>query len=225
MLKYENKRLLFWCLLMTWLLIAAEILFMGYVLIELWILYTLQIDESELSDAAIDFFNSFSDSFYRIADPALDATALIVIVAFIVNAIWIYRSSYNARQQQDYAERMSPWWTLVSFVVPIVNLFAPYRGIKEIWLTAKDPGGWREPTPRFFAFWWGAWIITNILSNISNAMTSRAEEPRDFIVADWMYLASGPLMIISAILFMRIMREVTARQSQYNAQLHQPAEP
>jgi len=72
---------------------------------------------------------------------------------------WLYRVRVNVRALGMRKMRYRREWTLLSFLVPILNLLRPYQVVREIW-QASDPKtggpvGWKAVhTPRLLAYWW-----------------------------------------------------------------------
>lgn len=73
--------------------------------------------------------------------------------------LWLYRVRVNVRALGMRKLRYRREWTLLSFLVPILNLLRPYQVVREIW-QASDPGtgdpvSWKTArTPRLLAYWW-----------------------------------------------------------------------
>ena len=63
---------------------------------------------------------------------------------------------------------ISPGWAVGWYFVPFANLVKPYQGMKEAWMASHFRDNWHgEPTPALLVWWWGLWLVTNILANIS----------------------------------------------------------
>jgi Domain of unknown function (DUF4328) len=96
--------------------------------------------------------------------------SLITLAASVIGyCVWIYRANANLRD--DYELEFTPaaciWWN----IVPIASLFKPYQAMREIWNTtlgsSNDFGADDHQTLKL---WWGFWITTNILGNLSFRM-------------------------------------------------------
>ena len=95
------------------------------------------------------------------------ACAAVMIAAIVVVAMWIYRISANAHAISGEMT-ISPGWAVGWYFIPIANLFKPFQAMKEAWLASHFRGNWHgEPAPALLGWWWGLWLVTNVLSNIS----------------------------------------------------------
>jgi hypothetical protein len=63
------------------------------------------------------------------------ATFLVFIATVIAFLMWLYRSANNLYAFGYWKSQIghSPGWSVGSFFVPFVNLFVPYRAVKEVW--------------------------------------------------------------------------------------------
>ncbi|NRA08671.1 MAG: DUF4328 domain-containing protein [Myxococcales bacterium] len=103
---------------------------------------------------------------------------------------WLYRVRVNVRALGMRKLRYRREWTLLSFLVPILNLLRPYQVVREIW-QASDPQsggpvGWKAVrTPRFLAYWWLlllaylglevlAWLLFDAAAPLATRRTSYA---------------------------------------------------
>src|SRR4029450_7668844 len=102
-----------------------------------------------------------------IADLIGLADFVTVIVCFVVVGCWIYRVSAHAPViSADMT--LSRGWAVGCYFVPFPNLVKPYQGIKEAWMASHFRDNWHgEPTPALLGWWWGLWLGTSIMRNIS----------------------------------------------------------
>ena len=126
----------------------------------------------------------------------------IFIITSIVFLRWICFSNSNSRSLGASGMQFTPGWTIGYYFVPFLNLYKPYRAMKEIWKTSKDPKNWEMvKTPSFFPQWWTLWLISNILGNISFRLSMKAEELNELFVSSSVTLASDlvdiPLTLIA----------------------------
>lgn len=203
---YDLDRIWPWCLWLTWAYIVASLVVAGYSWLEIGVYEDLSrglIDGSS-AESALDF--------YGLAGPVLLALGIAGMAAFVVNAMWIYRASTNAAAIMPDTNRISPGWSVGWFIVPIANLWMPFRAIKQIWISSMNPTAHLgDAAPGFFYVWWIAWVITDIISNISFRYSMR-DGLDNYIQSLWLDLASTPSAVLSAFLFLQIMRRVTEAQ-------------
>jgi hypothetical protein len=94
--------------------------------------------------------------------------ALVFIVCGFFCLKWIYRVSLNAHSLTSDM-KITPAWGVGWFFVPFACLWKPFEGVRETWQVSAASGpGWKtQPTPPLLGWWWGFWIVANILGNIA----------------------------------------------------------
>jgi|JI10StandDraft_1071094.scaffolds.fasta_scaffold159079_3 hypothetical protein len=182
---------------------------------------------AELANAANNiFFLSFlnkvetGDVDYALAD-WIDQISLIIgigyMVAFvgtmIISAVWIYRASWNARQIQPLAERITPGWAVGWFAVPLANYFMPYKAMKQCWQSSHDPTGDIEgQVPSLFGWWWTAWVLASLTGNVVMRLHAKAETISELRTAYTVELVTAPFTLVSAVFFARVIMGITEAQ-------------
>ena len=126
----------------------------------------------------------------------------LFIITGIVFLRWIYFTNSNSRSLGASGMQFTPGWSIGYYFVPFLNLYKPYRAMKEIWKTSKDPQNWEIlKTPSLFPQWWTLWIISSFLGNMSFRLSMKAEELNELLVSSAVTLASGlvdiPLTLIA----------------------------
>ncbi len=116
---------------------------------------------------------------------AHDATGAIVWAAQLMVLgvtggffpIWLHRVRVNVRalgvRRLVYARQ----WTLLGFIIPLLNAFRPYQVVREIWQASDpstgDPIAWkRVPAPRRLALWWGLFVCYFVLEGLAATVLS-----------------------------------------------------
>ncbi|HSQ65315.1 MAG TPA: DUF4328 domain-containing protein [Polyangiaceae bacterium] len=119
-------------------------------------------------------------------------------LAAILFSIWIYRACANA---WAFGSPMSitPGWAVGWFFVPFANLVKPFRAMKEIWF-GSDPSA-AGITPGVLGAWWGTWIISGIVWNVSSRIDGSHLE-----------VVAGLLTAVAAVFAVLVMRRVAANQ-------------
>jgi len=144
----------------------------------------------------------------------------MMVLSAIFFSLWIHRASKNLRGLNRNGMEYSPGWCVGWFYVPFANLFRPVRAMTELW-RASEPDGegdrWRMAmgTPMLGA-WWGAYIGSNILSNIS----ARIDDP---VTSGTVGFIGSIVMAASAILCIMLMFGIDKRQEAAAAKLGQNA--
>ena len=143
---------------------------------------------------------------------------LFTIVFFL---IWLNRAYKNLAPLRAQNIEFSPGWAVGWWFIPFANLVKPYQVMQELW-RESDPdfdagSGFLSNSvgtaPRYMMFWWAFWIISNIFSNIS----SRVYDPENMStvqVSGYLFIITGILTIIAAVLAIKVIRDITQRQDE-----------
>jgi hypothetical protein len=135
------------------------------------------------------------------------------LACWIVVGRWIYRVNKNAWQVSN-GMTVSPGWNIGSFFIPILNLFQPFRGVRESWQASHSPADPElESTPGLMRLWWGAWLIAGMLGNLSFRLGMRAETLDDFRTVAQIDVAGMVFDLIAGVTLLWIIRHLTAVQA------------
>jgi hypothetical protein len=148
--------------------------------------------------------------------------ALILTIIFFL--IWEHRAYSNLSPLKARNLEYSPGWAVGWWFIPFANLVKPFQVMKEIWMES-DPDysedlGFLSPNasaPAIFGFWWGLWIVGNIVLRISDSQFNKATT--NFTIPAYLYLIGSSMAIIAAALLILIVNDITERQIQRNARL------
>ena len=135
--------------------------------------------------------------------------------AFIVFLIWFYRAHRNLQALGIRRGRYSSPWTVLLFLVPILNLFYAYDLVKELWKQSSPDLGFSDAFLKQHAFalehypsktplvglWWGFTIASVLAARVS------------------VDLISDALAVVASILLIRIVRDTDARQEEKRRRL------
>jgi hypothetical protein len=140
----------------------------------------------------------------------------------VVFLMWLYRSYQNlpAFGHWRAGVKFSPGWAVGSFFVPIVNLGVPYQAVKELWRKSEPASSLtfgESGPPSFFPLWWGLWIVSNIVSQISFRMSLEQKAPAD--ITNIVAIASDLLDIPAALLALAVVRSIDRRQTEASKQV------
>ena len=141
---------------------------------------------------------------------------LSYIIVFFCVAItvlrWIYVVNRNAQSWSD-AITITPGWNVGWFFVPIANLLKPFEGIREVRAVTINPD---DPeavaTPGWLRWWWGLWLVTNAVSQVTARLQLSAETPEASIHAEWLTVATIAIDLPLVILLVRLVREISSYQ-------------
>jgi hypothetical protein len=123
------------------------------------------------------------------------------------------------------AMRFGTGWAVGAWFVPILNLFRPKQIANDIW-RGTDPeqaqaGRWTEPpVAPLVHWWWAAWLVANLLGNLSFRLINDArtlDAERTAVAVD---IAAGISYVVAGVLALRFVRAVTEREAARAAAAH-----
>lgn len=127
----------------------------------------------------------------------MSASGILFFILFIASAItfimWFRRAYFNLHQIGNdllYGEG----WAAGSWFIPVLNLYMPYQIMKDLYtktnsVLSQNLMTCNKRLPiKYINWWWGLWIITLVLENISF---------RSFILDDIYGIASGIDIIVT----------------------------
>jgi hypothetical protein len=158
------------------------------------------------------------------AEPTLESSlviggaGLLAVVGSLAGALffclWVHRAAKNLPALGRGGMTFTPGWSVGWFFIPFANLVKPLAAVTELWKAsdpAQDP---REPyawlgssATALLPLWWGAWIFSSILGNISGRID-------DSSTAGAVGLAGSVIGVIAAVLCVLVMRGISTRQEQ-----------
>lgn len=126
--------------------------------------------------------------------------------------IWEHRAFNNLSALRANYLEFSPGWAVGWWFIPFANLVKPFQAMRELWVESdpeSDPDlaflTSKAGAPTIMGFWWAAWLLTNITSNISNKMDGSEFFATSLIIA-------SILEIVAAALLISIMLDINRRQ-------------
>ena len=153
--------------------------------------------------------------------------------ALIVFLIWFYRAHRNLQALGIRRGRYSSPWTVLLFLVPILNLYYAYDLVKELWRQSspdlgfsdaflKQPAFTREHYPAktaLIGLWWGFTIASIVAARISLTIISNSPSISDRMTATSMDLISDALAVVASISLILIVKNIDARQEEKHRRL------
>src|SRR4029079_5562193 len=127
---------------------------------------------------------------------------------------WMYKAYRNLPILGHASLDNKPIWIIVCWFVPLMNLFAPYQAVREIWrrsepnLLAADSA----QSASVVSVWWGAWILVMVLTIWSNQMNRNIETATDMVWATGSHLIYLAATAVAAALLMIIIAKINRRQ-------------
>ena len=150
------------------------------------------------------------------------AIGIIYLLGYIATVVaflfWQHRASSNLKALDVESQRFSPGCGVVWWFIPIMNLFRPYQVMKEIWRESY-PSKAYDPVSPLLGPWWAIFLVSGWVGNISFRAFSRGDTVGDFIIADWISVASDIGTLIAGVLVAIMIFQITSNQKKKHAAL------
>ena len=147
------------------------------------------------------------------ADPLIFILAAIVFVLFLRHA---YR---NVMQPVIANRRYSPRWTVIAFLIPVVNFVMPYLVLREVWkcsrtlVRAHVDGHWEdERRPLLLPLWWISTTAAFVVMDIGTRLSNVAAPFGTASVSTGIHLTGVGLYIVAGMLALRVIWKLTDMQ-------------
>ena len=117
----------------------------------------------------------------KVNDTRQQIIAIVFLCTFIVTGItflkWIYRANLNSRGFGAPNMEFTSGWAVGWYFVPFANLIMPFKVMKEIWQVSGNPQHWKgEPGSPLLGWWWGLWLTSNFLGQLSSALSKHIKD-------------------------------------------------
>jgi hypothetical protein len=158
----------------------------------------------------------------------LTSQAVMLALTSIAFSSWLYRCRANVRAFGTRHLRYSRNWTIVGFLIPVLNLFRPYQVTREIWQASDpattDPFEWKNnPVPTSIKLWWGTFVIFVVCKLLSAwMMNSSAFDPTRLQIAQIVELLADLMAAISVTLVYFVVDKITEAQESKWAKMGPP---
>ncbi|MDR2009982.1 MAG: DUF4328 domain-containing protein [Bacteroidales bacterium] len=110
-----------------------------------------------------------SDAAAELNDVREQICGIVYMIAYLISGItfimWFRRAYFNLHQKVNHLA-YSDGWAAGSWFVPIINLYRPYKIMKEIYvetkgfLTAKGLSEKVNYSTNYLGWWWTLWIVS-----------------------------------------------------------------
>jgi hypothetical protein len=88
---------------------------------------------------------------------------------------WIFLAHRNLLELGARNLTMRPGWAVGSFAIPIINLYAPYKAMRELLRASESPTHWHLTDPPWWTWvWWLLWVVSLMLGNYVMRQSVRA---------------------------------------------------
>jgi hypothetical protein len=125
---------------------------------------------------------------FIINEPNVENTiGYFVMIPFIVSfSIWLYISYKNAGSTLRKKLSYGPTLSLFSLVIPIFNLFAPYKIMHEIWIVLNRDMSIEKKGKDLINMWWFLTIALICYSRYCNHKFEQSENLEDALNAEYL---------------------------------------
>lgn len=162
------------------------------------------------------------------SDDRVGTTAIIYTIAYALSAaaflLWYSRAYRNTIALGVRNPRYGTRWAVAYWFIPIISLFRPKQVVNDIWrgsdpeLPPSAPSWQARPVPALLAFWWAAWLISSLISNVAMRTTFNADPlrptPDQLQTEATAYVAADVSDVVAATLAAIVIRRITARQEE-----------
>jgi hypothetical protein len=159
----------------------------------------------------------------------------VFIGAAVSFLMWLHRANRNLSPLGASHPEFSPGWAVGWFFIPLANIIVPYRVVKEIWVKSNpllnEPGeeSWQQSgSSSVLGWWWGIWLISNMIDQIVFRLALRAETPDELFNLAKLEVVAAAFNIIAAFLAIAVIKGIDKRQelkSKANRGSHLPPPP
>jgi hypothetical protein len=149
---------------------------------------------------------------------------VVYLTSIVVFLMWFRRAYENLHKlgidYLEYNTNMAVW----SFFIPFINLYRPYKIMKEIWIESQEqlkklvPEANINTSIFIVGFWWALFLITNYIGNFAFKTIFKDDTIQDLIKSTQAYMVSDffdiPAAFVTLILIHNVSKvEAKLRQS------------
>jgi len=136
--------------------------------------------------------------------------APVALAAWVVSGVWLYKSRVTAQgANPSFVHERSKVWAWLGWAVPLVNLWFPYQVVRDVR---------RATSPRAvngIGWWWAAWLVGYFVGESADKTSSRTSPGLSELASNIVVpleVVSSVGMVVALVLWIRIVREITAWQ-------------
>ncbi len=134
--------------------------------------------------------------------------AIISLSTIIFYCKWTFRICNNAHCASDRHFDFTPTEAVVYYFIPILNIWKPYRALKEAFVTfteeTKD-----EVNTSILLLWWFAWIISGLLLRVIYFISKNTEEVNEALFNYKLFVGSELFSLLLDVLAIVVVIKVT----------------
>jgi hypothetical protein len=152
----------------------------------------------------------------------LGGSVVLLGVFFLLAAVpiagWIYRAHANLHEAGVSELRYSPWWSVGSFLIPLMNLVMPFRAMRELHNRSHGEDSWQAHLPvADVTSWWACHLAAGLVVSVATFVAILATIPSIYVVQPpgvntGLFLFALVLLAGSAVFLFRTIGAVTRAQ-------------
>jgi hypothetical protein len=149
-------------------------------------------------------------------DDLLPLQVLLFLILTILTIIWLYNAYRNMEDKYHISPYYKPYWTILGFFIPIVNLYMPIVIVSELYCASKNYARIlkdqnsqhnEQNTPAIVVFWWLSLLLAAAPSFVLIRMLHINTRPARLVEG----IAQSLMLFASAVLMARIIRKVSLK--------------
>jgi hypothetical protein len=178
----------------------------------LWIVMAM-----EIIDWVIEFLNLMGNFIYNKKESSIGtiteglfsfAGIVISTISIIFFLLWFYRAYENLRQITNV--KYKQFWSVLSWFVPVIHLFMPYKIMEEIFIETENILNKKNNKKSLFIWWWLLFILIFVFPIISG-LFKILHWPWGGVLFSISAIFVPVLSIVCAYLTIRIIKKMNAR--------------
>lgn len=179
----------------------------------------------------VEISPNLREAYYTVNVVLFAAQAVLLLGAAFGFVAWLFRARVNVRalgmRSFDYGRE----WTVLGFLIPLLNLWRPYRVVSEVWRASDprtlDPFEWKGlEGSTLVRLWWVSFVAYALVEIFAVGMGSSAGlTPSRLQLAQAIELVADAAGAVSAALALFVVLRISHNQEQKWALLQQHEQP
>ena len=184
-----------------------------------WELKVLKDFQGGLFSDQVSFFQAL-----KLPTEIISRLSILFLLVFCGGGIivfkWIKLANQNVRALGAKNLSFTPGWSVGWFFIPVANLFKPFNAVNELWSASHSPENWKADDKNgAVQKWWGLWIVSNGLIQLSNNLEKNADSIDKIIQLSYINIGGEILWIILSLSLISLVRQISTVQVERFSQL------
>jgi hypothetical protein len=152
-------------------------------------------------------------------------TVTVICVSMIAVSAWVFLAHRHLRTNGTPDLRFSPIWAVLSFFIPVINLFVPFQAMRDLYnRSAGEPAHFANQSVSDVSSWWTCFLVGSSIQmfNLGKALVQAATNVIFTAppVANMILTLFGESLLLGSAFFLhRIIGEI-ARSQMANAGIY-----